>query len=210
MQTVSQGVNNTAQKLERGIKSIIPAEQEPLIDEGKAIFKRYTNMPFGTKMESEICKARNTLRNLHDFPQWIDGKVKNLTPNHVYPHCLVCPFSSKHLPCFENGMLCYPSFPQQLVASLVKQADALLFITSFRAGIFMTGHFGSGLVIARSPDGNGWSAPSAINYFGTGLGLQMGVDVTDYIVIINNQKAIKNFIGAFGWGYNLPLPHVIY
>jgi len=81
------------------------------------------------------------------------------------------------------------------VASQIKQADALLFITSFRAGIFMTGHFGSGLVIARNPDGSGWSAPSAISFFGTGLGFQMGMDVTDYIVVINNRKAIENFVG---------------
>jgi len=75
MQTVSHTVSNTAQQLERGIKYMVPAEQEPLVDEGKAIIKRYANMPFGTKMESEITKARNMIRNLKDFPSWIDGKV---------------------------------------------------------------------------------------------------------------------------------------
>ena len=78
-QGVSQGVSTTASQIERGIKYIVPAEQEPLVDEGKAILKRYTNMPFGTKMESEITKARNMIRNLKDFPSWIDGKVLQYT-----------------------------------------------------------------------------------------------------------------------------------
>lgn len=57
----------------------------------------------------------------------------------------------------------------------------------------MTGHIGTGLVIAKQSDGN-WSAPSAIQYFGTGLGFQGGVDLTDYVIILKRQ-AKETFMG---------------
>lgn len=76
---VSQ-MSHTAQQyghqLERGLKAMVPSDQEPMIDEGKAILKRYLNMPFSFKMESDICKARNILKNLKDFPAYIDGNVR--------------------------------------------------------------------------------------------------------------------------------------
>ncbi|TFJ83605.1 hypothetical protein NSK_004710 [Nannochloropsis salina CCMP1776] len=81
----------------------------------------------------------------------------------------------------------------KLVSSQIRQADAVVFLTNARAGIFMTGHIGTGLVVARNPDGS-WSAPSAIGYIGTGWGLQGGADVTDYVVILKRQ-AVDSFIG---------------
>lgn len=67
--------SNLASGLDRGLKALVPSDQEPMIDEGKAILKRYMNMPLSFKMESEVCKARNILKNLKDFPAYIDGKV---------------------------------------------------------------------------------------------------------------------------------------
>ena len=58
----------------------------------------------------------------------------------------------------------------------------MLFVTISRAGIFMTGQFGSGVVIARTPDGGHFVVhpPNHVDFFlGMGLGLQMGMDVTD-------------------------------
>jgi hypothetical protein len=79
MATAVSQMSHTAQQygqqLERGLKAMVPSDQEPMIDEGKAILKRYLNMPLSFKMESEICKARNILKNLKDFPAYIDGKV---------------------------------------------------------------------------------------------------------------------------------------
>lgn len=79
------------------------------------------------------------------------------------------------------------------MSSQIKQADAVCFLTNARAGIFMTGHFGSGLVVARLPDGS-WSAPSAVGYVGTGFGLQGGFDLTDYVIILKRQ-AVDSFVG---------------
>lgn len=86
-----------------------------------------------------------------------------------------------------------PPTPQQLVSNQIKEADAVCFLTNARAGIFMTGHIGTGLVIAKQPDGT-WSAPSAIQYLGTGFGLQGGFDLTDYVVILK-RTAVDSFMG---------------
>jgi SH3 domain-containing YSC84-like protein 1 len=80
------------------------------------------------------------------------------------------------------------------VSSQIKEADAVCFLTNARAGFFMTGHIGTGLVISKLPDGN-WSAPSAIGYLGTGFGLQGGFDLTDYIIILKRQ-AVESFVGS--------------
>ncbi len=80
------------------------------------------------------------------------------------------------------------------MSSQIKQADALCFLTNARAGIFMTGTVGSGLVISKLP-GENWSAPSAISYIGTGLGLQGGFDLTDYVIILKRQ-AVESFAGT--------------
>lgn len=82
----------------------------------------------------------------------------------------------------------------QLVSNQIKQADAVVFLTTGRAGLFLTGHLGSGLVVSRLGESN-WSAPSSILYLGTGLGLQGGFDVTDYVIILKRQ-AVDSFIGT--------------
>ncbi|CAN0548133.1 unnamed protein product, partial [Ectocarpus sp. 12 AP-2014] len=46
-----------------------------------------------------------------------------------------------------------------------------------QAGLFVTARVGTGLVVARRPDG-GWSAPSALGSFGLGWGFQVGGEVS--------------------------------
>jgi lipid-binding SYLF domain-containing protein len=39
----------------------------------------------------------------------------------------------------------------------------------------------------------GWSAPSAIGTAGVGAGGQIGVEVTDFVIILNTKDAVKAF-----------------
>lgn len=55
-----------------------------------------------------------------------------------------------------------------------------------------SGKAGSGLVIARLPDGS-WSAPSCIATGGVGWGLQIGADITDFVIVLNSEDAVKAF-----------------
>ncbi|XP_041834780.1 SH3 domain-containing YSC84-like protein 1 isoform X2 [Melanotaenia boesemani] len=64
----------------------------------------------------------------------------------------------------------------------------------------ITARGGSGIVIARLPDRR-WSAPSAIGIAGLGGGFEIGVEVSDLVIILNQRRAIE----AFTKGGNLTL-----
>ena len=55
-----------------------------------------------------------------------------------------------------------------------------------------SGKAGSGIVIARLPDGS-WSAPSCIATGGVGWGLQIGADITDFVIVLNSEEAVRAF-----------------
>lgn len=69
-----------------------------------------------------------------------------------------------------------------------------------KAGFVFSGKAGSGLVIARLPDGS-WSAPSCIATGGVGWGLQIGADITDFVVVLNSEDAVR----AFSLGGNVTI-----
>uniref|UniRef100_A0A671MZ57 SH3 domain-containing YSC84-like protein 1 n=1 Tax=Sinocyclocheilus anshuiensis TaxID=1608454 RepID=A0A671MZ57_9TELE len=59
---------------------------------------------------------------------------------------------------------------------------------------------GSGIVIARLTDGR-WSAPSAIGIAGLGGGFEIGLEGSDFVIILNQRRAVD----AFSKGGNLTL-----
>ncbi|KAI1334082.1 hypothetical protein F5Y15DRAFT_316042 [Xylariaceae sp. FL0016] len=78
--------------------------------------------------------------------------------------------------------------PPQILAN----AKGLAILTVLKAGFLGSGRFGSGLVVARLPDGS-WSAPSAIVTAGAGFGGQIGFELTDFVFILNDMHAVKTF-----------------
>lgn len=79
--------------------------------------------------------------------------------------------------------------------SYVQQRSSLTDSTQSR-----TGKAGSGLVISRLPTGE-WSAPSCIGTAGVGWGLQIGADITDFVIVLNTDEAVK----AFSMGQNVTI-----
>lgn len=71
-------------------------------------------------------------------------------------------------------------------------AKGLAVITVLKAGFLFSGRAGSGVVIARLPDGT-WSPPSAIVTAGAGVGGQIGAELTDFVFILNTQAAVDSF-----------------
>jgi lipid-binding SYLF domain-containing protein len=65
-------------------------------------------------------------------------------------------------------------------------------------------HGGSGIVIARLGDGT-WSAPSAIGTWGLEFGLQFGLEVAEYIFILQTQESLDHFkrASSFNIGGNV-------
>ena len=78
---------------------------------------------------------------------------------------------------------------------LLSAAKGLAYLTVVKAGLGFAVRLGTGLVIARLPDGS-WSAPSAIATVGCNWGFLAGADVTDYMVILNDAAAVEAFSGA--------------
>lgn len=60
--------------------------------------------------------------------------------------------------------------------------------------------------MARLPDGS-WSTPSAVAIAGTGIGSQVGFELTDFVFVLNSHEAVKNFTqaGSLAFGGSLSL-----
>jgi hypothetical protein len=91
--------------------------------------------------------------------------------------------------------------PCSRLASFIEQhIPGLAIFQVLKAGFVFSGKAGSGLVIARLPDGS-WSAPSCIATGGVGWGLQIGADITDFVVVLNSEDAVR----AFSMGGNVTI-----
>ncbi|GMF04799.1 unnamed protein product [[Candida] boidinii] len=71
-------------------------------------------------------------------------------------------------------------------------AKGLAVMTVLKAGFLFSGRAGSGVVVARLPDGS-WSAPSALVTAGAGAGGQIGAELTDFVFILNTDAAVESF-----------------
>ncbi|CAR29110.1 ZYRO0G00792p [Zygosaccharomyces rouxii] len=78
---------------------------------------------------------------------------------------------------------------------VLKKAKGLAIITVIKAGFLFSGRAGSGVIVARLPDGT-WSAPSGIGMAGAGAGGLIGAELTDFVFILNNQQAVDSFSRA--------------
>ncbi|KAL1892676.1 hypothetical protein Cpir12675_004444 [Ceratocystis pirilliformis] len=86
--------------------------------------------------------------------------------------------------------------PDKIIpASILARAQGLAILTVIKAGFLGSARFGSGLVVARLPNGS-WSAPSAIATAGAGFGGQIGFEITDFVFILNDSSAVRTFAQA--------------
>ncbi|KAI0712512.1 hypothetical protein C8Q76DRAFT_735003 [Earliella scabrosa] len=103
-----------------------------------------------------------------------------------------------------ESFLADPEHPESALNSIPKavlqRARGLAIFSVLKAGFVFSGKAGSGLVIARLPDGS-WSAPSCIATGGVGWGLQIGADITDFVIVLNSEEAVR----AFALGGNVTI-----
>ncbi|XP_044118075.1 SH3 domain-containing YSC84-like protein 1 isoform X2 [Neovison vison] len=91
--------------------------------------------------------------------------------------------------------------PDKIIpAHVIAKAKGLAILSVIKAGFLVTARGGSGVVLARLPDGK-WSAPSAIGIAGLGGGFEVGIEVSDLVIILNYDRAVE----AFAKGGNLTL-----
>jgi lipid-binding SYLF domain-containing protein len=84
--------------------------------------------------------------------------------------------------------------------SVLQSAKGIAILRVLKAGFFVSGRIGEGVVIAKLP-GDGWSGPSAVGAGGAGFGFQVGGQVTEFVIILNTRAAVE----AFARGGNLEL-----
>lgn len=77
-------------------------------------------------------------------------------------------------------------------SKVINKAVGLAIFTTARAGFHISGSSGSGIVIARLPDGS-WSPPSGIQVHSVGAGFVIGIDIYDCVVVINTKEALEAF-----------------
>ncbi|RLV95908.1 Protein YSC84 [Spathaspora sp. JA1] len=86
--------------------------------------------------------------------------------------------------------------PDQVIPPRILQnAKGLAIITVLKAGFLFSGRAGSGVIVARLPDGS-WSPPSAIVTAGAGVGGQIGAELTDFVFVLNTKSAVDSFAQA--------------
>ena len=90
--------------------------------------------------------------------------------------------------------------PERGIPSRVlRHARGLAIISVVKAGFIFSGKAGEGVVVART--GRGWSGPSFVGTGGAGWGPQIGAQVTDFVIVLNNERAVR----AFSKGGNVTL-----
>jgi SH3 domain-containing YSC84-like protein 1 len=75
--------------------------------------------------------------------------------------------------------------------AVLKAARGVAILTVTKAGFIGSVRGGSGVVVARL--NKGWSGPSEIGTGGLGAGFQAGVDVTEFVMILNTPAAVEAF-----------------
>lgn len=75
---------------------------------------------------------------------------------------------------------------------VIARAQGLAIFTTVRAGFHVSGASGSGVLVARMPDGS-WSPPSGIQVHSVGAGFVVGLDIYDCVVVINTRQALAAF-----------------
>ncbi|KAK7992171.1 SH3 domain-containing protein [Apiospora saccharicola] len=148
------------------------------------------NNPLPSSLSSECKKCGKILTSFID-PRQSFGPDKIIPPqvlanakvNNPAPNTLTTPLVAMPL-------LLLPQHPYDL----------------FKAGFLGSARFGSGLVVARLPDGS-WSAPTAIMTAGGGFGGQIGFELTDFVFILNDASAVKTFAqqGSITLGGNVSI-----
>ncbi|KAL2161959.1 hypothetical protein VTH06DRAFT_7744 [Thermothelomyces fergusii] len=117
--------------------------------------------------------------------------INNPLPSSLASECKKC---AKILTSFIDPRQAFG--PEKIIPpSILANAKGLAILTVLKAGFLGSGRFGSGLVVARLPDGS-WSAPSAIATAGAGFGGQIGFELTDFVFILNDANAVKTFSQA--------------
>jgi lipid-binding SYLF domain-containing protein len=86
----------------------------------------------------------------------------------------------------------FQAVPEKAIPEAVlRDARGLALMTVIKGAFGFSGRGGTGVVVARTQQG--WSGPSAIGTGGVGFGLQIGAEVTEFVMVLNTDAAVQAF-----------------
>src|SRR5262245_57420286 len=86
----------------------------------------------------------------------------------------------------------FEAMPEKAIPpSVLKAARGVAILTVTKAGFIGSARGGSGVVLARTD--KGWSGPSDIGTGGLGVGFQAGVEITEFVIVLNTPAAVEAF-----------------
>ncbi|CAN0147015.1 unnamed protein product [Ascophyllum nodosum] len=124
---------------------------------------RFCNSPLGMDLAHEVRKAANTLNNV---------------------------LARRHEGCDLDGLNLMGGAERRISNALCHGARGLVFVTVAKAGFLYAAEGGTGLCVARLPNGE-WSAPAAVGTFGLSWGLQAGCEVVDMVIPLRTDAAVE-------------------
>lgn len=149
--------------------------------------RRMLNSPLAFTLGHEVRKAAYTLNNLLPLPKRM-GALLNTT--------VAMPFyGNEAQQCKESCSAVSPNLGNldgiRIPATLLEDAKGLAVMTVVKGGFgLIGGEFGTGLVVARLPNG-AWSAPSAIGSAGISWGALIGAQLSDHVFLLMTDAAVE-------------------
>ncbi len=77
---------------------------------------------------------------------------------------------------------------------VLKGAKGIVFLTVVKGGFLLAASVGTGCVIVKRESGL-WSGPSSVGVAGIAAGFLIGASKVDYIMILPNDNAVRQFTG---------------
>ncbi len=79
--------------------------------------------------------------------------------------------------------------------AILRRATAIaVFPSTVKGGFFLGGQRGRGFITARDPDTGTWSPPAFLTLTGGSIGLQVGAQSVDIILLIQNRRGLTRLL----------------
>ena len=92
---------------------------------------------------------------------------------------------------------------EQIPKQILKDAKGIVILTIIKTGLIINGSMGTGIILIKQDnqsqdnqlqEGQQWSGPSAVGMCGLSIGLQLGLEKVDVIIVLNTDDAVQQFM----------------
>ncbi|KAK1749331.1 hypothetical protein QBC47DRAFT_152536 [Echria macrotheca] len=173
--------NTLANKM--GAETFLPTSLDKECDKAARILRSFAKDGIYSDAAPQHAHAQSTLLATTGAPPTSDAPVSEKLADHK---------EAKETKQTKDTKAKKPRVLLTIPSKVISRAQGLAIFTTARAGFQVTGATGSGILIARLPDGS-WSPPSGIQVHSVGAGFVVGLDIYDCVVVINTKEALAAF-----------------